>query len=102
MARPQPELQVLLRTLLGTNQVYFQQPGAEQMQYPCIIYSIDNTSEKYADNIHYHRDIRYMVTVIDRRPDSDIPKKIADLPYCSFNRFFTADNLNHFVYSLYF
>lgn len=46
--------------------------------------------------------MRYTVTIIDRNPDSAIPNKVAELPLCSFNRFYTADNLNHFVYNLYF
>jgi len=43
-----------------------------------------------------------MVTVIDRNPDSDLPGKVAELPMCTFNRFFTADNLNHDVYTIFF
>lgn len=43
-----------------------------------------------------------MVTVIDRDPDSVFAEKIAELPLCADNRFYTADNLNHFVYNLYF
>jgi hypothetical protein len=40
--------------------------------------------------------------IIDQDPDSAIPPKVAALPMCLFNRFYTADNLNHDVYNLYF
>jgi len=45
---------------------------------------------------------RYQVTVIDADPDSIIPEKIEALPMCTFDRQFTADNLYHDVFSLYF
>jgi hypothetical protein len=105
MAKSRLELQLLLEILLGRESVYFQEPNnvrMAQLGYPAIVYAIDNEETKYADNRWYTRDTRYTVTIIDRNPDSDIPKKIADLPLCSFNRFFVAENLNHFVYSLYF
>jgi hypothetical protein len=57
---------------------------------------------QFAGNIPYRRTKRYMVTVVDQNPDSDIPDKVASLPTATFNRFYTADNLNHDVYRLYF
>lgn len=82
--------------------VYFQPPANIQMQYPCIVYQRDNEDTKFADNTPYARTKRYMVTVIDRDPDSDIPEKVASLPKAVFNRFYAADDLNHDVYHVYF
>jgi len=98
------ELHTLLLSLLPTNSkhVYFQPPPDLQMSYPCIVYNRDDIRTAYADNIPYKRKKRYQVTVIDPDPDSDIPDKVAELPLCSFDRHFTADNLNHDVYNLYF
>jgi hypothetical protein len=56
----------------------------------------------HADDIPYRSRMCYGVTVIDPNPDSEIPAKIAALPLCRFARHFTADNLNHDVYNLYF
>jgi hypothetical protein len=42
------------------------------------------------------------VTVIHRDPDNLVHEKVAALPMCLYNRFFTADNLNHDVFVLYF
>lgn len=102
MARDRLELQQLLEQVLGSEFVYFQPPASVQMKYPCIVYSRDAVSEDFASNGPYRRFKRYQVTVIDRNPDSTIPDRVAELPMCSFNRFYTADNLNHDVFQLYF
>lgn len=99
---PRLELQAILKTLLGSDNVYFQPPESLKMNYPCIVYKRDNANTEFADNHPYAHMRRYMVTVIDRNPDSDIPLKVAALPLCRFSRFYTADNLNHDVYNLFF
>jgi hypothetical protein len=96
------DLDAALRTLLGSNNVYFQPPPSIKMVYPCIVYKRSNVDTKFADNRPYLIEKRYQVTVIASDPDSDIPDKLALLPKCTFDRHFTADNLNHDVYNLYF
>jgi hypothetical protein len=96
------DLQTLLETLLGSENVYFQPPANLQMSYPAIVYNRDDIQSAFADNSPYRLTTRYMVTVIDRNPDSDIPTKVASLPLTNFNRFYAADNLNHDVFVLYF
>jgi hypothetical protein len=99
---PRLDLQEVLKTILGSDKVYFQPPANVQMVYPCIVYKRDDVDTRFADNGPYHRTKRYQVTVIDRDPDSEIPDKIAELPLCSFAQHFVADGLNHDVLSLYF
>ena len=97
------ELQSVLESLLPAGKrAYFQPPTNVNMQYPCIVYGRDNRETLYAENLPYRHTKRYSVTVITWDPDSDIPDKIAELPMSSFNRHYTADNLNHDVYTLYF
>jgi hypothetical protein len=91
-----------LKALLGSDHVYFQPPATVQMVFPCIVYSRDAADTKFADNSPYSYKKRYQVTVIDRNPDSEVPDKVAQLPLCTFARFFTANNLNHDVFELYF
>lgn len=98
--RPRLELQQLLEAF--TENVYFQPPENVQLQYPCIIYKRDYAITKFADDNPYTHAKRYMVTVIDRDPDSVIPDQVAELPMSAFNRFYTADNLNHDVYNVFF
>jgi hypothetical protein len=99
---PRLELQALLRSTLGSNNVYFQPPPNITMQYPCIVYSRDDRDSRFANNKPYAHLVGYQVTVIDRNPDSLIPDRVANLPLCEFQRTYTADNLNHDVYKLFF
>ena len=55
----------------------------------------------HADDKIYSRHYSYTVTYITKDPDDPRRDLIDDLPYCRFNRFFTSDNLNHFVYTIY-
>lgn len=100
MGRPRSQLHTIL--LQMTDRVYFQPPSDEKMTYPCIRYQLDDVSMSYADNQPHRKDRRYLITIMDRNPDSSIPLLIEKLPLCSFSRFYAADNLNHFVYNLYF
>lgn len=85
-----------------TPNVYFQPPTNVQMQYPCIVYNRDFADTRFADNAPYAHALRYMITIIDPNPDSELPAKVGALPMSIFNRFYTADNLNHDVYNVYF
>lgn len=97
------QLQSLLEEIVGAgNPVYFQPPANVQMQYPCIVYKRDSADTRFAGNNPYRYTKRYMVTIIDRNPDSVIPDKVAALPMSIFDRSFAADNLNHDVFNLYF
>lgn len=97
---PRAEFHQILKGI--TNNVYFQPPNNVALIYPCIVYHRDYAETKFADNKPYSSEQRYMVTVIDQDPDSDIPGKVAALSKSSFNRFFAADNLNHDVYLVFF
>ena len=96
------ELHEILVTLLGSRHVYFQPPPSISLKYPCIIYNREMIKTTHADNKPYERKTRYQVTVIDSNPDSTIHEKVGALPMSSYDRFFTADNLNHDVYNLFF
>ena len=96
------DLQQKLEEILGSTNVYFQPPESIKMSYPCIVYYRDFANNIYASNRPYVITKRYMIMVIDKNPDSTIPDKIAQLPMCLFSRHYTADNLNHDVYNIYF
>lgn len=94
------QLHQLLETLCDN--VYFQPPENIKLIFPCIVYKRDYADTKFADDRPYRHTLRYQITVIDPDPDSAIPLKVAALPQSLFNRFYTADNLNHDVYIVYF
>lgn len=96
------ELQILLKNLLGSDNVYFQPPPSIQMQYPCIIYNRDDIRTDFANNKPYKYKKRYQVIVINADPDNDIIDKLGALPLCSYERFYTADKLNHDVFNIFF
>ena len=82
--------------------VYFQAPSTNSMTYPCIRYSLAKKDTKYANNEKYMKTDRYTVTIIDENPDSKLPDKLEVFPLCQFDRTYAADDLNHWVYNLYF
>lgn len=95
-------LQEILVNILGSNNVYFQPPETIKLQYPCIIYGRDGINQKYADNRAYINKVRYSITLITRSPESDLIKKILELPYCSYDRYFAADSLSHDVFTIFY
>lgn len=95
-------LQIMLENILGSRNVYYQPPPSIEMQYDCIVYKRTNIQPTYADNIPYSKRNRYSVTVITKSPDSEIVDKMAALPMCRFERAFTATNLYHNVFNLYY
>lgn len=98
----QTELQSLLESLLGSRNVYYQPPESVKMNYDAIKYSKSRIESKYANNAKYSKHNRYEIVVIARLPDHEVIDKLLDLPYCSYDRHYIADNLHHDVLSLYF
>lgn len=96
------QLQGELEALLGSRNVYYQPPSETRMQYPAIRYSKSSIDSKYANNSKYLNKTRYEITVIDRLPDNPVIAKLLKLPYSSHDRWYTADNLNHDVITLYY
>lgn len=96
------ELQTRLEEILGSRNCYFQPPASLKMSYPAIRYKLNGIDRVNANNQAYILSRSYEVIVIDANPDSEIPDKILQLPMCRFNRYYTADNLNHYVFTLYY
>lgn len=88
--------------LLGSRNVYYQPPESIRMSYPAIRYSKKLIATKYASDVKYSMRNCYEVTVIDTLPDNPVIEKLLALPYCKFDRHYTADNLNHDVLTLYY
>ena len=95
-------LQEILENILGSRNVYFQPPSNTKLSYPCIIYSRSDIDSKHADNIKYNTRVRYSLILIGRSPESELVEEILKLPYCSYDRFYSADSLNHDAFTLYY
>lgn len=85
----------------SNRRVYYQPPQSINLSYPCILYDLDMIRKIHADDIGYKKDYRYSITIIDKDPDSTLHEYVDALPYASFNRAYKADNLYHYVYTLY-
>ena len=96
------DLQAMFEKLLNSTYVYFQPPESFGMGYPAIVYSLDNLENSHANDSVYNMRDRYSVTYITQNPDDPIIREIASWPLCRFDRHYKADNLNHYVYTLYF
>jgi hypothetical protein len=96
------ELHEIFCNILESRNAYYQPPASVKMKYPAIVYSRKKIDNSYANNLVYKQSRAYEVTVIDEDPDSEIVKKVSELPACTHDRYFTSDNLNHDVFTLYY
>ena len=96
------ELQAKLEEILGSRNVYFQPPAGFRLNYPAIVYGLSKIRDSEANNQTYLRHRSYDITLIDPDPESEFVDDILNLPYCSFDRSFENDNLNHFTFTIYF
>ena len=95
-------LQEMLENILGSENVYFQPPTTAKMQYPAIVYRLSNIDNTHADDGVYASRKQYEIVVIDKNPDSLIPDMINRIQTANFVRPYVADNLNHWVFQIYY
>ena len=89
--------------VLGTRNVYFQPPESVKMQYDAIRYKLGGKDVKRANNKLYLSTNQYEGVVITRDPDTTIPDRMLKrFEMCSFGRPYTADNLNHYPFTIYY
>lgn len=96
------ELQKLLEDILGEKHVYYQPPESLKLEYPAIVYSKSRIDKRNANDSGYNLNTRYELIVIDKRPDNPVIEKLLSLPYCSYDRPYVSDNLNHDVLTIYY
>ena len=97
------QLHRILEGIPGVKKAYFQAPKSDSMKYPCIRYSRNSSSDLNADDIKYVGTRQYQVIVIDPDPDTEIPEELYEkFNQIHFDRSYTANNLNHYVFTLYY
>ena len=96
--------QQLHRTLLTlAPQAYHQPPATTRMVYPCFRYELSGVNQRFANNHNYNLINRYSVTYISKEPaDEKVHEILRAFAYCRFDRHYTADNLHHYVFELYY
>lgn len=96
------ELHEILCEVLGSRNVYYDPPASVQMHYDAIRYSRSKIDNTFANNSVYMQNDSYEVIVIYRDPDSDLPRKISQLPKCRHDRHYVAENLHHDSFTIYY
>lgn len=96
------DLHTKLESILGSRNVYFQPPTSLKMSYPAIVYELSDIDNDFANDEVYNQRRAYKLTVIDKNPDSEYIEVIARLPKCRFDRHYKSNNLNHYVFTLYY
>lgn len=86
----------------GDRHTYFDPPMGLKMKYPVIRYKRTSFDKVYANNIAYMTRTPYEIILVDKKPDSEYVSKILALPYCAHTRHYTADNLHHDVFTIYY
>ena len=99
--RTRLELQSKLEEVLESRQVYYQPPSTVKMEYPAIVYSKSNIRTTHGNDAVYSKMKKYDLIVISKRPDDPVIEKLLELSYCSYERSYKADNLNHDLLSIY-
>ena len=94
--------EMLTTRVLGSDHAYYQPPPNLMLHYPCIVYDIDNVETTSADNINYLGHPFFRMTLIDYDPETGLFDKMMSLPKISFDRSYKSNNLNHWVFTIYF
>jgi hypothetical protein len=84
---------------------FFQAPSSPSpvLKYPCTVYSLSDIYSLRADDQNYKNQRRYQLTYITKDPTDPLIDEFVDhFKMINFSRHFTSDNLNHYIYDLYY
>lgn len=97
------DLQAKLEEILASRNVYFQPPASVQMHYPAIRYDLKDFQSRSANNsTTYISNTGYECVLIMKEPaDEKLLGQIFSIPYCKFGRYYKADNLHHYTFTIY-
>lgn len=87
--------------ILGSEYVYYNPPQSVKLHYPCIRFILNGIRKGSADDRGYLKHRNYTITLIHKDPDNLIVDDILDMPLCTFERSYIADNFYHFVFTKY-
>lgn len=98
------DLQKELQTLMGPEvKVYYQPPENKKLQYPCVIFDLNDAYSIHADNIPYLKVKRYSITLITLDADNEeYVDKLLSLARCSMERSFINERLVHVLFNAYY
>lgn len=86
----------------GDRHIYFNAPSSHKMMYPAIRYSLKDIDVEYANNLIYKQNNAYEIILITEESDSKYVSEVLKLPMCKFDRYYRAENLNHYIFTIYY
>lgn len=86
-----------LHDILGTDNVYYNPPESQKMNFPCIVYSRTYINDIKADNIKYLDYTTYKIIVVSTKPDHPAIKEILKLPMTKFSTQYIKNGYYHDV-----
>ena len=92
----------LLEAALGSDEVHFQPSENISMVYPAIVYHLDDLDARRANNNPYTITTGYLVTHIDRDPDSQVPMRLAHFQHSDFATKYEKNGLHHTAFNIYY
>lgn len=96
------DLQTKFEEILGSRNVYFQPPASLLMRYPAIRYNLKDFRTKSANNSStYMTSTGYECVLIMKEPDTEYLQQIFKIPYCKFGRYYAAEGLHHYTFTIY-
>ena len=99
--RTADDLRSRIIEITGLKHVYLEPPS--RLQYPCVLIQLNSKSLNRADNVNnYITHNRYQLMIISDEDTDVIVDELLSLPYCSYDRSYVVDNLNHTNLTIYF
>lgn len=98
------QLHEKLCSILGSRNVYYDPPENVKMQYDCIVYSLSQVNQVYANNFTYANSPGYLLTIVTRTPEAQtriVEELMKTFSYVGWDRAYVIDHLHHAVVSIY-
>lgn len=95
-------LQSKLEEILGSSNVYYQEPPNTGMKYPCIVYSFNRIDMQHADNKPYVLTGNWTITHMYKKVSNDTIKEkmLSSFMGMSFDRRLKNDGVYNDYYTL--
>lgn len=87
----------VLKEIVGDN-VYFNPPSNLKIQYPCVVYSINDILNKNADDEVYKQNIKYDCTLITKNVNDPLLKDLSKIKTFRYSRHYVVDSLHHYAF----
>lgn len=102
--RTREDVHEALVDILESNHVYFNPPDSIKMIYPCFRYEFTGIKQYKADNGPYVHFKKYTVTYLTtnvREPNEIINEMLNAFEYCSVDRNYASDGVQHTTFAIY-